>query len=181
MLIYGDGHLVDVAGRSLRRFRFAEPFHLRRLIEVHNYVQQPAAFVRREALEAVGYLDETLQLCMDWDLWIRIGRRFPVRYLPVPLAEVRIHAETKTSRAGLSKIVETLRIVRRYSQRRVPPVLLIYVAGTLYRMVSRGRGRPVPGWAYRLVGRIIETGQLPWERHPDPALRYSRAQTLIES
>src|SRR5262249_22283686 len=72
MLVYGDGDLIDASGRPLQPFRFTEPFTLRRLIEVHDYILQPAAFVRRPALEAVDFLDESLTWCMDWDLWIRI-------------------------------------------------------------------------------------------------------------
>lgn len=185
MMVYGDGRLIDEAGRTLAPFRFTEPFNWRRLVEVHDYILQPTAFVRREALEAVGYLDEGLTWAMDWDLWIRIGRRFAVHYLPIPLAEVRIHRDTKTSRAGLSKLVEMHRIVRPHSRRRLPPVLFIHGAGTLYRMACRALGQPpaqallsrdahsgtLAAWAHRWMDRVIETGQLPWERTPDPGLR----------
>src|SRR5262245_23221401 len=125
MMVYGQADFVDAAGFRIEPLRRVEPFNLARLIEVHDYVVQPAAFVRREALVAVGYVDETLHWSMDWDLWIRIGRRFPVRYLPAPLATVRLHAETKTSRGGFSKLREMHRIVRRHSRRRFPPLLLI--------------------------------------------------------
>jgi glycosyltransferase involved in cell wall biosynthesis len=185
MMIYGDGLLIDEHGRPLEPFRFTEPFNWRRLVEVHDYILQPTAFVRRQALEAVGYLDESLTWSMDWDLWIRIGERFPVHYLPLPLAQARVHADTKTSRAGLSKLLEMHRIVRAHSRRRIPPALIIHGAGTLYRMARRAVGRPAdqparvanrsswsPGtWARRWVDRVIETGQLPWERKSDPALR----------
>jgi GT2 family glycosyltransferase len=185
MMVYGDGQFIDAGGQRLQPFRFTEPFNLRRLIEVHDYILQPAAFVRREALEAVGYLDESFKWCMDWDLWIRVGRRFRVEYLPMPLAQVRLHSDTKTSRAGFRKLLEMHRIVRCHSRRRLPPVMVIHGAGTLYRMCrrlvggSRGLGRPageepdrlVRRWTRRLMNRIIETGQLPWDRRPDLALR----------
>jgi hypothetical protein len=146
---------------------------------VHDYIVQPAAFVRREALATVGDVDETLQWSMDWDLWIRIGRRFPVRYLPVPLATVRLHAQTKTYRAGFAKLREMHRIVRRHSRRRFPPLLLIQGGGTLYRMARRFLGAPDPmrrppalvRWMCRRMERVIETGRFPWER-PDPALQH---------
>ena len=185
MMVYGDGRLIDEAGRAMAPFRYTEPFNWRRLVEVHDYILQPAAFVRRRALEAVDYLDERLEWAMDWDLWIRIGRRFPVHYLPVPLAEARIHRDSKTSRAGLSKLVEMHRIVRPHSRRRVPPVLFIHGAGTVYRMIRRvlgrspGAARPSPDarpraltyWARRWMDHLIETGQMPWERTLDPDLR----------
>jgi glycosyltransferase involved in cell wall biosynthesis len=181
MLVYGDGDLIDADGRHLEPFRFTEAFTLRRLIEVHDYILQPAAFVRRPALEAVGFLDEGLSWCMDWDLWIRIGRRFPVRYLPRRLAQARVHPDSKTSRAGWPKLGEMRRVVRRHSGRRLPPVLVIHGGGTLYRMVCRMLGSPgrprrdakwsPVAWAYRRMNRIVETGRLPWELGDDPALR----------
>ena len=47
----------------------------------HNvpHVYGPSAFFRRELLQRVGGLDESLHICMDWDLWIRFmkaGARF---------------------------------------------------------------------------------------------------------
>jgi glycosyltransferase involved in cell wall biosynthesis len=180
MLVYGDGTFIDATGRYVAPFRFSEPFNLRRLIEVHDYILQPAAFLRRSALEAVGYLDETLSWCMDWDLWIRIGERFRVRYLPIPLATVRLHPNSKTSRAGFAKIGEIRRIVGSRSQRGLPPVLFIHGAGTLYRLGRRligggspeiTRRGPLRNLARRLVDGIIETGQMPWEGQPDAAVR----------
>ncbi len=192
MLVYGDGDLIDVAGRPLRPFRFTEPFNLRRLVEVGDFILQPAAFFRRAALDAVGRLDEGLHWCMDWDLWIRIGRRLPVRYLPVPLAQVRIHPEAKTSRGGFSKIREMHRIVRRHSRRRLPPILVIHGCGAVYRFGCRALGRvpyrPMsePGssrplstipWASRLLDGVLDTGRLPWEWTPDPELRRAEMST----
>jgi hypothetical protein len=184
MLVYGHGDLIDGAGRKLWPFRFTEPFNLRRLIEVTDFILQPAAFVRRGAFEAVGYLDEGLHWCMDWDLWIRIGRRFPVCYLPVPLAQVRLHPDTKTNRGGFAKIREMRRVVRRYSRRWLPPVLIIHTGGVLYRrgcrILGRSPDRPMSDgdalserpWASRLLDRLLETGRLPWE-WTDPGLRRS--------
>ena len=52
-----------------------EPFNLRRLVEVSDFILQPATFFRRQAFEAVGHLDEGLHWCMDWDLWISLVER----------------------------------------------------------------------------------------------------------
>lgn len=40
------------------------------------------ALIRREALEAVGPFDVTLPMRSDWDMWIRIARRFPFATVP---------------------------------------------------------------------------------------------------
>ena len=38
------------------------------------HVYGPSAFFRRELLERVGGFDDSLSICMDWDLWIRFMR-----------------------------------------------------------------------------------------------------------
>lgn len=38
------------------------------------HVHGPSSFFRRELLERVGGVDESLHICMDWDLWIRFMR-----------------------------------------------------------------------------------------------------------
>jgi glycosyltransferase involved in cell wall biosynthesis len=180
-MVYGDGELMNIAGRPLSPFRFTEPFNLRRLVEVSAFILQPAAFVRREVLGSVDYLDERLNWCMDWDLWIRIGERHQIGFLPRPLARVRIHPDSKTSRGGLPKILEMHGVVRRHSRRWLPPVLVIHAGGMLYRAVTRRLGldpdsggcRPLSEirWISRALARVLERGQLPWELRARPHLR----------
>jgi hypothetical protein len=84
-----------------------------RLLEALDFVVQPATFFRRDAYLAVGGLDPTLHYCLDYDLWIRLGRFFPVRFLPRMLAQVRVHDETKTATGGLPRLEEIERMIRR--------------------------------------------------------------------
>ena len=39
----------------------------------------------RSILEQVGMFDETLKVCEDYDLWLRITARYPILYLQEPL------------------------------------------------------------------------------------------------
>ena len=45
-------------------------------------VSPSAVFMHRSVLESVGLFDEGLPVCEDYDLWLRIGRRFPIGFLP---------------------------------------------------------------------------------------------------
>ena len=93
-LLYGDAQYCDENGAGIGNYRTAE-FDLEKLASV-NFICQPAAFFRRAAFEAVGGLDGTLQFAMDYDLWIRIGRRFPCCHVPCLLATYRLHEASKT-------------------------------------------------------------------------------------
>ncbi|MGA1997178.1 MAG: glycosyltransferase family 2 protein, partial [Bryobacteraceae bacterium] len=74
--VYGEGYLMDRSGLSRRRFPATERFNLWKLTYLSDYILQPAAFFRRPALEEVGWLDESLHYAMDWDLLIRLGKKF---------------------------------------------------------------------------------------------------------
>lgn len=44
-------------------------------------ISPSAAIVHRDAFDAVGYFDEYLPACEDYDLWLRITSRFKVLYI----------------------------------------------------------------------------------------------------
>jgi glycosyltransferase involved in cell wall biosynthesis len=99
-LLYGDARYCDADGKIIGRYR-TEEFDFDKLAWF-NFICQPSAFFRRDVFEAVGGLDDTLHFAMDYDLWARIGKRFPCRYLPGFLSMYRLHETSKTIR------VETL-------------------------------------------------------------------------
>jgi glycosyltransferase involved in cell wall biosynthesis len=118
--VYGNAEFVDVEGRAIGPCAQVEPFDLERLINILDFIVQPATFFRRTAYEAAGGLDRSLHYCMDYDLWIRLGRGAPLRYIEQTLAQVRLHPETKTAIGGLPRLLEIERMVRRYGRPALP-------------------------------------------------------------
>lgn len=47
------------------------------------------ALVRKECFDRVGYFDSGLSASEDWDMWIRIGRHYEVRFIDRPLMKRR--------------------------------------------------------------------------------------------
>jgi glycosyltransferase involved in cell wall biosynthesis len=111
-LVYGQVHFSDVSGRTVAEVETG-PTDYEGLATL-NLICQPGAFFRREAWDAVGGLDENLQYTMDHDLWIRIAARFPLVFLPKPLATYRLHGESKTGadRHAVAFQEETLRVIQ---------------------------------------------------------------------
>ncbi len=93
-LVYGQSHYTDSQGRVIGRYP-SEPFHFQRLA-VFDFIPQPSAFFRRAAFETVDGLDQTLSYGMDYDLWIRLTKQYPSRYLPLVLSAYRLHPASKT-------------------------------------------------------------------------------------
>ena len=61
-------------------------------------VSPSAVMVRRVLLEVVGLFDENLPACEDYDLWLRVGCRFPVHLIDKPLTIKRGGHEDQLSR-----------------------------------------------------------------------------------
>ncbi len=121
-LMYGRADLIDFDGRVVGQAPWEE-FDARVCIARHRYiVPQPAAFFRREAVQRVGFLDERLNYCLDWDYWIRMALAgLKVSGMPQPLARCRLHPESKTVKELLGPHEEMVTWVDRFFSRPLPP------------------------------------------------------------
>ena len=82
-------------------------------------VSPSAVMVQRELFEKVGQFDESLPACEDYDLWLRVGCRFPVHLIDKPLTIKRGGHEDQLSRQSsldryrirsLVKLIESARL-----------------------------------------------------------------------
>ncbi len=62
-------------------------------------VSPSAVMIRRRLLDEVGLFDEELPACEDYDLWLRISRRYPVHLTETPRIVKRGGHEDQLSRA----------------------------------------------------------------------------------
>ena len=149
-LVYADVTRVNDDGRNPRRIPSRPTWDLWTELNVGCGVFSPAVFFTREALESAGGLDETLHMTMDYDLWLRIGKRFAARHVDAVWGVQRIHDEAKTIRHWDRFWPERRAVSRRHGGRLVSPMLISrYVhAARLQRVVIRGVAA-----AYALAGR----------------------------
>jgi glycosyltransferase involved in cell wall biosynthesis len=100
-VVYSRRILIDEQGRSLQ---FPQPELPRGKVLAamfrNNFICFSSAVVRREVLEEAGLFDENLALAIDYDLWLRIARRYPFDYVDEPLVKYR------TGHASLSRRTE---------------------------------------------------------------------------
>jgi len=92
--VFGDAHIIDESGRIIGRFP-TRPF-ARRALARSNIICQPASLIRRSAWDAAGGLDDSLYMCLDYDLWWRLSALGPIGFLSEFVACSRHHASTKT-------------------------------------------------------------------------------------
>ncbi len=127
--IYGEGNLIDSEGRLIGRFPHTQRFNLWRLLYRSDYILQQTAFFRAAAIREVGYLREDLHYTMDWDLFLRLGKRFPLYCLPTYLGCLRVHNDAKTSTGGGKRLAEIRRCLRAHTGEWLPGGWILYAGG----------------------------------------------------
>ncbi len=63
-------------------------------------IRLPSVLVSTELVRETGGFDETIDRSEDYDLWLRLALRSPVRVVDEPLIRVRRHASNETREAG---------------------------------------------------------------------------------
>ena len=119
--VYGEGLLMDRHGRHTRRFPATEPFNLWKLVYELDYILQQSTFFRRSAVQAVGWLDEGLHYALDWDLLIRLGKRYELRYIPELLGALREYPEAKSFCGGHARTEEIRKVLARHTGMKRAP------------------------------------------------------------
>ncbi|WP_081973038.1 glycosyltransferase family 2 protein [Leptolyngbya sp. KIOST-1] len=93
-VVYGNAHHIDKEGKFINAYP-TEKWNYKRLKE-RCFLCQPATFFRRQVVNDYGYLDNSLNFCMDYELWLRYGQNTDFFYLPELLAGSRFYQGTKT-------------------------------------------------------------------------------------
>lgn len=68
-------------------------------------ISPSSAVIKREVFEDVGLFDESLPVCEDYDMWLRVTARYPVLFIERPLIVKRGGHEDQLSRryAGMDR------------------------------------------------------------------------------
>jgi len=122
--LYGQANHIDSDDKVINQYR-TEPWDLKRLTQ-RCYLSQPAVFFRRRVFDKIGYLDESLRYCMDYEYWLRAGTQgLTFFYLPTLLAATRLHKDAKTVRQSVAAHREQLKMILKY---RPHPSLRMWAA-----------------------------------------------------
>lgn len=117
--LVGQCLIVDGEGREIRtrvtRYknvllgRYSHALHL-----TQNFIPAPATFFRRDVFHSVGGMDLMLRYSMDYDLYLRLGRRSRPALLGVPLASFTMTEGTLSMTGFERQFREHQQVARRY-------------------------------------------------------------------
>ena len=145
-MLFGDALTIDPRGRPLNHLSFGD-WGLNELM-AFRIICQPAVFMRREVLEAAGWLDLSYHFMLDHHLWLRIAGQAPIQHLPGLLAAARYHPEAKNVRQAAQFSQEILRIL---AWMETKPELV---------PLLEANHRKILGGAHRLSARYLLEGGL---------------------
>ena len=93
-IVYGNANHIRKDDSIIGEYS-TEDFDYERLTDI-CFICQPALFFRKKIVDKYGYLDDTLQYCMDYEYWLRLGKSEKFYRLNELLAGSRLYAENKT-------------------------------------------------------------------------------------
>lgn len=123
-LVYGGGVFIDENDNVIKKFSFTDMTLEKLLYHKHSTIAQPSTLIRMESLKKVGFLDESLSYCMDYDLWIRLIKegRF-INLGDIILSGYRLHNDSKTVGAYTKMALEKIKVNRKYTKDLINKVI----------------------------------------------------------
>jgi glycosyltransferase involved in cell wall biosynthesis len=92
--VYSDSVLVDAEGRCLSSYPTHQIDFTQLLLG--NIIPQPTVFCSSTVLGARMQVREDLHFVMDYELWLRVLRRYRCVYSPSTFARFRMHSDSKS-------------------------------------------------------------------------------------
>lgn len=109
-LVYTWLELIDAQGTviSVRGKRDEGMIYNKLVLE--NIIDAPSSvLVRREVFDTIGLFDESLFSCEDWDMWLRISRKYLVFPVKEYLVQYREHQNTMS--ADFDRMLSSAKLV----------------------------------------------------------------------
>lgn len=114
-LIGGGAIMIDENGREIRRW--LNPLtdaEIRRKILFQNpFVHSGVLYFKKAALESGGY-DENLAVSEDYDLWLKIGKKWKFANLSDYVAKYRVYSREQSGSSRLQAARNTKALIKKY-------------------------------------------------------------------
>lgn len=78
-----------------------------------NCIGSPTPLIKRECFDACGLFDESLPSCQDWDMWLRISKKYEFDFVNKPLAKTHNHGNQISTNID-SKILSREKLLEKY-------------------------------------------------------------------
>lgn len=109
---YGLSHFIDEKGTIIGEYP-VEPFSYKNLGK-RCYLSQPSVMFSREAYDKIGPLNNSLNMCLDYEYWMRLARHYDFGFFAEYIGATRIYKSTKTSTMQAEHLKSAIKIIMKY-------------------------------------------------------------------
>jgi glycosyltransferase involved in cell wall biosynthesis len=119
--VYGKCRIIDENDQEIRKFitwyknKMLQKYSYKKLL-VENFISQPATFWKRELHDELGLFDEKEYHVMDYEYWLRIGKKYPAGVINDYVANFRFYSDSKSGKQTKERFRDELRVAGDYSQ-----------------------------------------------------------------
>lgn len=168
--VYG---IVEVVEGEDTRLWVPPPDPESHLIEMGKggVIPQPGSLFKASAIKMIGGMDESLELAMDFDMWLRfIDSGLAGVFVPHVLATFYVHPDSKTGSKGLSPFfLEEARSLLKGGRTRLAGAAL----GRAAAQAALEDGRAEPRRLTEQIHRVLEAGRKMDEGIPQKVVQAS--------
>jgi glycosyltransferase involved in cell wall biosynthesis len=103
-----------------------------------------SVLIRSSAFQEIGYFDETLVASEDWDMWLRIAKKFTFDYVNQALVQIRVHPNNM-QKDFLRMLTSDLSMLNKFSRHGQHNYFLLWKIRTiLYK--KKVSAKSIPGF-----------------------------------
>ncbi len=135
--VYGDTNIIDSSDRVVAHKRSAK-FVLGVMKYAFLTVPQMSAFWSKSLYDEVGGVDGSLQFCMDYDLFVRMGSRSAPAHIDLTIGNFRVHPSSKTTNLESVRLAEDELVHTRYCRIKPTNRLAFSAMRGFYLLVLTG-------------------------------------------
>lgn len=109
--LYGDITYIDEYNKFLYKLTRDEMTY-ENLQIAPDVVRQPSCFWHKDVLQRVGFLNDKLNIVMDYEYFLRVGRKFKFHYIPYNLSFFRSYSTNKTRKLMKQQALELYMVMK---------------------------------------------------------------------
>jgi len=116
-ILYGHGVHISSTGIKLGSYPTLPPTTSIKNFFDGSFICQPTVFFRAEVFNEIGLLDESLKTAFDFDLWIRIFKKYrrnQIGFINTIQAYSRLHDQCLTRRYRKTVALEGMQVLSKY-------------------------------------------------------------------
>jgi len=166
--VYTGITMIDAAGAALRTSsRVEPPEKLYDALVRDCFLATPSIVVRKTCYDEVGGFDPQFRISEDYDMWLRLSRRYRLVGVPRPLVRVRVHAANTMSDTDTLCQMRLALVKKHFGELADSHKASSDVAPTAYGYAFRSialkyieGGLPKKGWPYLQTAVALHPGLL---------------------